>query len=176
MLKEGVSQENHLFLFALFKNIMFEEKIQIKVYKKPGAIEPQRATREAGALDVYTCLPPDTIITIPPFKRMLIPTGLFIEIPKGYFISIRARSGLALKQGLILPNAPATIDSDYRGELQILVGNIDKEKSIQIQHNERIAQMLLEKIVYFDWLEVENTDVFTRTTRDAGGFGSTGLV
>ena len=149
--------------------------IKVKVYKKPGAKLPIRATSGSAALDVYSCLPPDIILTVPPFERILVPTGLFFEIPTGYHIAIRARSGLALKKGLILPNAPGTIDSDYRGELQILVANIDKNEKIIIEHGERIAQMLLEKNINFDWEEQQDNADFMQSQRNDKGFGSTGL-
>ncbi len=148
----------------------------VKVYRETGALLPRRATLGSAALDVHACLPPDTICTIPIGKRILIPTGLRFEIPEDYFISVRPRSGLALKSGLCLPNAPGTIDSDYRGELQILVANFDTEKEIQITHGERIAQILLEKIQNFEWLEIENREKLQNTQRGTNGFGSTGLA
>ena len=149
----------------------------IKVHKlSPAAILPRRATPDAAALDVYACLPPDTVCTLAPGKRMTIPTGLQLAIPRGYYLSVRPRSGLALKQGLGLPNAPGTIDADYRGELQILVCNMDTQKNIVIEHGQRIAQILLEKIISFVWEEIDKPLVPTATLRGSGGFGSTGLV
>ena len=150
---------------------------KVKAYKlSSAAILPQRATPGSAALDVYACLPPDTVCTLLPGRRMAIPTGLQLAIPDGYYISVRPRSGLALKSGLCLPNAPGTIDSDYRGELQILVANIDLEKDIVIEHGQRIAQILLEEIVVFEWEEASEALSTKETQRGRAGFGSTGLV
>ncbi len=142
----------------------------------PGATIPKLATPGSAALDVYSCLPPDTIVRIAPGTRICIPTGLQFEIPPGYFISIRPRSGLALKAGLCLPNAPGTIDADYRGELQILVANMDPKNVIEIHHGERIAQLLLEKRVDFLWQESEKPFSIEGTQRRDGAWGSTGLA
>ena len=150
---------------------------QVKIHRALGAELPVRATLASAALDIHACLPPDTVCNIEVGQRMLIPTGLQFEIPEGYFISIRPRSGLALKQGLCLPNAPGTIDSDYRGELKILVANFaifSKVKTIEIKHGDRIAQMLLEKQENFSWLESDEPFSKTKTERGDGGFGSTG--
>ena len=149
---------------------------KIKVYRASGAKLPRRATAGSAALDVHACLAPDTTCKLEPGQRMAIPTGLYFEIPKGYFISIRPRSGLALKQGLCLPNAPGTIDSDYRGELKILLANFDQEKSVEIEHGDRIAQLLLEKMQNFTWHEIENSTELDPSPRAARGFGSTGLA
>ena len=152
-------------------------KLKIKVCRlRAGARLPSRATPGSAALDVYSCLPPDIVIHIPPRKRMAIPTGLQLEIPPNYFISIRPRSGLALKTGLSLPNAPGTIDSDYRGELNILVVNLDEKETIEIQHEQRIAQLLLEKAYPFAWEEVGEPLSVQSTIRGNNGFGSTGLA
>ena len=150
--------------------------LKVKVHRAAGAKLPSRATPGSAALDVYACLPPDTTCKLNPGDRMTIATGLYFEIPKGYFISIRPRSGLALKQGLCLPNAPGTIDSDYRGELKILVANFDPEKSIEIEHGDRIAQILLEKVQTFVWHEIEDAAELEPSQRAAQGFGSTGLA
>jgi dUTP pyrophosphatase len=110
-----------------------------------------------------------------PGSRATVPTGLTFEIPEGYFISLRPRSGLALREGLILPNAPATIDADFRGELKVIVGNINRDP-VRIRHGDRIAQLLLEQIQPFAWEEVESLDELSGTERGTGGFGSTGLA
>jgi dUTP pyrophosphatase len=148
---------------------------RVKIYRAPGAALPMRATAGAAALDLCACLPPDTELILPPGERMAVPTGLNFEIPPGYFISLRPRSGLALRDGLILPNSPATIDSDYRGELKVIVANIGAEP-IRIRHRDRIAQLLLEKVHPFEWDEVEDISELSDTPRGDGGFGSTGLA
>ena len=141
----------------------------------PGARLPARATPGSAALDVHSCLAPDTIMLIPPGERAAVPTGLFFEIPEGYMFSIRPRSGLAFREGLTLPNAPGTIDADYRGELKVLIQNLGRDP-IHINHGDRVAQMLLEKVLEFDWDEVDEPIDPESTPRGEGGFGSTGLA
>ncbi len=155
-----------------------EDRLPVKVgvYCSAGAELPSFATEGAAAMDVRACLPPDTMVRILPGSRMLIPTGLQLQIPKGFYISVRPRSGLALKKGLILPNAPGTIDSDYRGELKILVANIDREETIEIQHADRIAQIILGKSNSWIWEESSSGFSTSSTKRGGDGFGSTGLV
>lgn len=103
-------------------------------------------------------------------SRVLIPTGLFVEIPEGYQISIRSRSGIAFKEGLIITNGVGTIDSDYRGEIMIGLANISSEPQVIID-GERIAQMLLEKVNLITFVEVNE---LSDTDRGVNGFGSTG--
>ena len=126
-------------------------------------------------MDVCACLPPDTELVLPPGERLAVPTGLYFEIPPGYFISLRPRSGLALRQGITLPNAPATIDADYRGELKVILANTGSE-SVRIEHGQRIAQLLLEQVQPFEWSEVDSAEELGATERGSGGFGSTGLA
>ncbi|MCB1309404.1 MAG: dUTP diphosphatase [Leptospiraceae bacterium] len=147
----------------------------VRIYRRPGAKLPVRATPGSAALDVHACLPPDTFITITPGDYLDIPTGLFVEIPEGFMLSLRPRSGLALKHCVTLPNAPATIDSDYRGEIRVILVNHGK-KPFRIDHGDRIAQMLLEKVIDFAWDESETPIDPDSTPRGAGGFGSTGLA
>lgn len=103
-------------------------------------------------------------------ERYLLSTGLFIELPEGYEAQLRARSGMALKKGIILPNAPATIDSDYRGEIKVILANISSETQ-HIAQGERIAQMVVARHEVVQWQVVEN---LTNTPRNEDGFGSTG--
>jgi dUTP pyrophosphatase len=104
-------------------------------------------------------------------ERRLIPTGLFIELPQGYEAQVRPRSGLAIKKGLGLVNSPGTIDSDYRGEIKIILVNLSDEPQA-IEPGERIAQMVIARYERIDWLE---TAELSETARGAGGFGSTGV-
>ena len=106
-----------------------------------------------------------------PLGRCLIPTGLFLEIPEGYEAQIRPRSGLALKHGITLPNSPGTIDSDYRGELKILMINLSKEP-FTFNDGERIAQMVVARHEVVEWELV--TELNEDTDRGTGGFGHTG--
>jgi len=110
-------------------------------------------------------------IFINPSDRVLFPTGLYIELPEGYEAQFRSRSGLSLKQGLIVTNQPATIDSDYRGELKIMITNISNV-SQKIYNSTRIAQMVFNKVEQFDFNIVKS---ISETDRGEGGFGHTGI-
>ncbi|MFW5870601.1 MAG: dUTP diphosphatase, partial [Candidatus Sumerlaeota bacterium] len=101
----------------------------------------------------------------------LVPTGLRIAVPMGYEMQLRPRSGLALRHGITLPNSPATIDSDYRGPVNVIVANYGPEDFV-IKRGDRIAQMVLSKVERLDWREVE---VLSETARGHGGFGHTGV-
>ena len=110
-------------------------------------------------------------IELKPMERTLVPTGLFIELPHGFEAQIRPRSGLAVKKGLTMLNTPGTIDSDYRGEIKVIVINLSTETQI-IEHGERVAQMVISKFEQINWEVVEELE---ETSRGAGGFGSTGV-
>ncbi|MBA86249.1 dUTP diphosphatase [Thalassobius sp. S69A] len=112
----------------------------------------------------------DVGVFLAPGARALIPTGLRLEIPGGYEVQLRPRSGLALKHGITLPNSPGTIDSDYRGPLGVIVMNAG-EAAFQVQHGDRIAQMIVAPVVQ---ARFEMVGDLSRTVRGAGGFGSTG--
>jgi len=129
---------------------------------------PKYATEGSSGADIYADILEDIIIK--PSKTTLIPTGIFMEIPFGFEIQIRPRSGLALKNGITLPNTPGTIDSDYRGELKIIVHNLSKEDFI-LKIGERIAQMVLMPVYKINWKTVDSLD---ETERNHGGFGHTG--
>ena len=101
----------------------------------------------------------------------LVPTGLAIEVPEGFEMQVRPRSGLAAKHGVTLPNSPATIDSDYRGEVRVIVQNLGPEPFV-IERGMRIAQMVLQRVPRVQWIEA---DELTVTAREAGGFGHTGV-
>ena len=109
-------------------------------------------------------------LTLKPMERVLVPTGMALEISQGYEMQIRPRSGLALKQGVTMVNAPGTIDSDYRGEVGVILINLGKS-DFELHHGERIAQMVLAPVTRCAWIEVEELE---ETCRGSGGFGSTG--
>ena len=153
-----------------------DRQIKLKIHLSPGAKIPKRTSSQAAGWDVFSCLPPDTQINLPPGERILIPTGISLEIPVGYLISLRPRSGLAYQQGFFLVNAPATIDSDYRGEIKVIAGNIDQRETIIIRHHQRIAQILLEKVYPIDWEKVESREDLSFTQRGTDSFGSSGLA
>lgn len=124
-------------------------------------------TEGAAGMDLYADI--DSTLEIAPLQRSLIPTGVAIALPPGFEAQIRPRSGLALKQGMALVNSPGTIDSDYRGEIQIIAINLGAEP-IFIERGQRIAQMVVQRVVRAVWREVDDLDA---TARAAGGFGHT---
>lgn len=109
-------------------------------------------------------------ITLKPLDRTLVPTGLFIELPLGYEAQVRPRSGLAAKRGLTCLNSPGTIDSDYRGEIKVILVNLSNDTQV-IEPSERIAQMVIAK---HERVTLHEVEVLNDTSRGAGGFGSTG--
>ena len=129
---------------------------------------PHYATEGAAGMDVRAFLAEP--VTLQPLERAAIATGLFFEIPTGYEVQVRPRSGLALRQGLTCLNTPGTIDSDYRGELNVILINLSAEPQI-IHTGDRIAQLVLQKVEQIAWQPVE---ALTETDRSSGGFGSTG--
>jgi deoxyuridine 5'-triphosphate nucleotidohydrolase len=110
-------------------------------------------------------------VVIGPGERVLIPTGLTIALPPGYELQIRPRSGLALRHGITLPNAPGTIDEDYRGEIQVILLNAGRDTFV-VERGARIAQAVVAPVVRAEWVVVESLDP---TVRGNGGFGSTGI-
>ena len=142
-------------------------KIQIK--RLSGKIFiPKYETLGSSGMDLAANTEKDIIIN--PGDKALIPTGLFFSIPRGYEIQIRPRSGLAAKKGITVLNTPGTIDSDYRGEIKIILINLSKDE-FTVKHGERIAQMVICPVVQVQLEEVEELD---QTDRGLGGFGSTG--
>ena len=129
---------------------------------------PAYATEGAAGMDLLAAVAEPVIIE--PGQRVLIPTGLAIALPSGYELQVRPRSGLALRNGIVLPNSPGTIDEDYRGEIQVIVMNAGSEP-FRVERGARIAQAVLAPVVRVAWEEVADLDV---TARNAGGFGSTG--
>lgn len=129
---------------------------------------PAYATAGAAGMDVVSA----EDVTLAPGARHAIATGLAMAIPAGFEIQVRPRSGLALKHGVTVANAPGTIDSDYRGELKVILVNLGAE-AFAIARGDRIAQLVLAPVVQASWLEVSELD---ETARGAGGFGSTGGV
>jgi dUTP pyrophosphatase len=142
--------------------------IQIKIVNTSANPLPQYATKGASGMDIRAAL--DIPLTLQPLERNLIPTGLFVEIPQGYEIQIRPRSGLAIKQGITCLNTPGTIDSDYRGEIKIILINLSSQEQV-INPGDRIAQMIIQKT---ERAEFEQVEILNNTERAAGGFGHTG--
>jgi dUTP pyrophosphatase len=145
-----------------------EVRIEIKRLRpSPALALPAYMTEGAAGMDL--CADLDGDIDLAPLQRTLIPTGIAVALPIGFEAQIRPRSGLALKQGLTLLNSPGTIDSDYRGEIQIIAINLGAA-AIVIQPGQRIAQMVVQRVVRVNWREVED---LPSTAREAGGFGHT---
>lgn len=129
---------------------------------------PQYETSGSAGMDVRAFL--NAPLALQPGERTLVPTGLFLELPDGYEAQLRPRSGMAFKHGITLPNAPATIDSDYRGEIKVALINLSNE-TFTIQPGDRIAQMIIARYETIQWQSVTE---LTDTARGQGGFGSTG--
>jgi len=127
---------------------------------------PAYATEGAAGMDLLAA----RAITVPPGGRALVPTGLCIALPEGYEMQVRPRSGLALKHGITLPNAPGTVDEDYRGEVGVILLNTGSEP-FEIARGDRIAQAVFAPVTRAEWEEVV---VLPETQRGTGGFGSTG--
>jgi dUTP pyrophosphatase len=133
------------------------------------ALLPAYATTHAAGMDVSACI--EEPVVLEPFSAALVPTGFAIELPEGYEAQLRPRSGLALRHLISLPNSPATIDADYRGEVKVILVNYGKE-SFTVSHGDRIAQMVVARVERAALDEVSELSVSGRGT---GGFGHTGL-
>jgi dUTP pyrophosphatase len=144
------------------------KNLKIKVINKSKNILPEYQTDNSAGFDLRANL--EKPVVLMPLERALIPTGLFIELPLGYEAQIRPRSGLAIKNGITVLNSPGTIDSDYRGEIKVILVNISTVE-FNINHGERICQMIISKHEKAEWIEVEEIQT---TYRGSGGFGHTG--
>lgn len=143
--------------------------VEIKIINQSGNSLPRYETSGSAGMDLRAWLP-DGCITLSPLERKLIPTGIRLEIPEGYECQIRPRSGLALKHGVTVLNSPGTIDSDYRGEIGVILINLSAQP-FTIHSGERICQMVFAKVE--DALITE-VNIISETERGAGGFGHTG--
>ena len=144
--------------------------INVKILENGKGLDlPKYETEQSAGLDLYAAI--DSDITLKPMERILVPTGLAIALKPGFEAQIRPRSGLAYKHGITVLNAPGTIDADYRGEVKALIVNLGTE-NFTIERGLRIAQMVIAKYEQISWNAVEDLD---ETSRDDGGFGSTGL-
>jgi dUTP pyrophosphatase len=144
--------------------------LQVQIVNKSNNALPAYATAGAAGLDVRAFIAAPVVLA--PLQRQLIATGIFMEVPRGYEAQVRPRSGLALQRGLTCLNSPGTIDSDYRGELKVLLVNLGDVPQ-QIESGERIAQLVFQRIEPVQWQQV---DTLTDTARSGGGFGSTGSL
>ncbi len=145
------------------------DRIKVRIKRLPHGRDldlPAYATDGAAGMDVVAA----ETVTLKPGQRHAVATGLAVAIPEGYEIQVRPRSGLALKHGISVPNTPGTIDSDYRGELKVIMINHGTD-DFPIACGDRIAQLVLAPVTQAEWDEVEELD---DTARGSGGFGSTG--
>ncbi len=144
-------------------------EVLIKIINQSDNSTPSYSTAGSAGMDIRANLL--CPLTLQPLQREMIPTGLFIELPEGYEAQVRPRSGLANKQGITCLNSPGTVDSDYRGEIKVILINLsDQEQSIQ--HGDRIAQMIISKVERAKWQVVQQLN---QTQRGEGGFGHTGI-
>ncbi len=145
----------------------FDIQMRVKRLDK-GLPVPCYANPGDAGLDLYSTVD----VRIEPLHRVMIPTGLAIALPQGYAGFVQPRSGLALKKGLSIVNTPGLVDSGYRGELKVIAINTDTDEPIDIARGERVAQLVVQRVLAVDLVEVDELD---ETERGEGGFGSTGL-
>ena len=143
--------------------------MNVQIINKSRHPLPSYATPLSAGMDLRANL--DNPLVLKPLQRCLVPTGLYIALPPGYEAQVRPRSGLAVKRGITVLNAPGTIDADYRGEICVILINLSVEDFV-IEDGERIAQMIIARHEQVKWEEVE---VLSDTERGAGGFGHTGV-
>lgn len=144
------------------------QNIKINIINTSSNPLPAYETEGAAGMDLRANL--QEPVNLAPMQRSLIPTGLFIELPLGYEAQVRPRSGLAIKHGITCLNSPGTVDSDYRGELKVILINLSNEV-FTIQHGERIAQMIIQPVVRG---ELQEVNILNDSKRGTGGFGHTG--
>lgn len=143
-------------------------KIDVKIVNISDNDLPAYATEGSAGMDIRANLA--EAVTLQPLERHLIPTGLFIELPEGYEAQVRPRSGLAINQGITCLNSPGTVDSDYRGEIKVVLINLSNQPQL-LKHGDRIAQMVFNKV---EKAELYSAAALNNTKRGMGGFGHTG--
>ena len=147
--------------------------IRVPVARLPhgeGLALPEYATALSAGMDLLAAVPEEAPLVLAPGQRAAVPTGLAMALPAGFEAQVRPRSGLALKHGVTVLNAPGTVDADYRGEVKVLLIN-HGEAAFTVSRGMRIAQMLVAPVTRVDWMPVDSV---AETARGAGGFGSTG--
>ncbi len=145
--------------------------ISVNIKHECGAKLPEYKTEGSSGLDLYAFIPDNTEEIISPGEIKLINTGIYIELPDGYEAQVRPRSGLAFKNGITVLNTPGTIDSDYRGEIKVILINLGKD-IFRIRNHDRIAQLVITRYEKISW---NINDNLNETTRSHGGFGHTGI-
>ncbi len=150
---------------------MAGKTVRVGITRLPGASDlplPRRATPGSAGYDL--CAAVEGALELRPGERALVPTGFAIAVPEGYEAQVRPRSGLALRHGVVLPNAPGTIDSDYRGEVKVILQNLG-DAPVTIRRGDRIAQLVISAVALAEWDERGDLPA---TTRGVGGFGHSG--
>lgn len=142
--------------------------MKVKIVNHSSHPLPRYQTSHSAGMDIHAFIKCE--IQLSPMERKLIPTGLYIELPEGYEAQVRPRSGLAIRHGITVLNTPGTIDSDYRGEIKVILINLSTEKFV-IKDGERIAQLV---ISHFESIEWDGVEILNSTDREKRGFGSTG--
>lgn len=145
-------------------------EVEIKIINTSGNNLPEYATNGSAGLDLKASL--ESPVVLQPLERAMIPTGIFIEIPYGFEAQVRPRSGLAMNHGITCLNSPGTVDSDYRGELKVILINLSKQEFV-IKNGERIAQIVISKVEKACWIPVIELQ---SSGRGEGGFGHTGAL
>jgi dUTP pyrophosphatase len=150
------------------------EEIRIQIKRlRPSSVEvPLPVYMTEGSAGMDLCADVESELQLAPMQRALIPTGFAIALPPGFEAQIRPRSGLALKEGLTMANSPGTIDADYRGEIQLIAINLGQEPVV-IRRGQRIAQMVVQRVVRAQWQEVQE---LPSSERQGGGFGHTDVT
>jgi len=143
--------------------------LKVKIINKSKHALPEYATTQSAGVDLRANI--DEPIVLKPLERRLIPTGIYIGLPVGYEAQVRPRSGLALKHGISVCNTPGTVDSDYTGEIGVILINLSNENFV-VNDGERIAQMIIAKHEHAEW---DVVDVLDKTERGDGGYGHTGV-
>jgi len=147
------------------------QSTEVKIVNKSNNDIPSYSTEHSAGMDLRAYLKLDNPLKIKSMERVMVPTGLYIELPEGYEAQVRPRSGLAIKNGITVINTPGTIDSDYRGEVCVLLVNLSK-KTFEVHNGDRIAQMIINKYEKCKWIKVKD---LSTTDRGEGGFNSTGI-
>lgn len=147
--------------------------MEVKIVNKSNNELPCYETSNSAGMDLRAYLP-DGAIVLKPLQRTLVPTGLFMEIPSGYEGQVRPRSGLAIKNGISVLNTPGTIDSDYRGEVKVILVNLSDTDFI-INSGDRVAQIVFAKCEQMEITHILNAESLSNTERGEGGFGHTGI-
>jgi dUTP pyrophosphatase len=146
-------------------------RVRVRIARRPGNADlplPEPATAGSAGCDLHAAVESELVLA--PGARALVPTGFAIALPEGYEAQVRPRSGLALEHGLVLPNAPGTIDADYRGEVKVILWNAG-ERAFTVRRGDRIAQLVIAPVARPEWQEVSDLGA---TRRGAGGFGHSG--